>query len=55
MLYVDFIENVLTRADHTKQLVVVWCGFGKIRTFEKAGVLLRHIHATVVFVNNAVL
>ena len=24
MLYVDFIENVLTRADHTKQLVV--CG-----------------------------
>lgn len=30
------------------------CGFGKIRTFEKAGVLLRHIQATVVFVNNAV-
>ena len=23
MLYVDFIENVLTRADRTKQLVVV--------------------------------
>lgn len=23
MLYVDFIENVLTRADHTEQLVVV--------------------------------
>lgn len=23
MLYVDSVENVLTRADHTKQLVVV--------------------------------